>query len=286
MRLAVVDGDLGALDPDGGFHPLDGVRGPDPLKRALEEDRDLHELAVAALRRPAVGRPDRFEPPILRPSKIMGIGLNYRDHCREVGVDEPASPVEFSKHPSSVVGTGAEVPLDPTISEEVDYEIELAVVVGRRCRDLDERDALEIVAGYTIANDISARNLQFSEGQWVRAKSFDGFCPLGPWMVTTDEIPDPQQLALRTEVSGAVLQDSSTSEMIFPVSQLLAHVSRRTTLEPGDLLLTGTPWGTGGFRDPQRFLVPGDVVSCTIGGIGTLTNPVVAAPAVPRPQPA
>jgi 2-keto-4-pentenoate hydratase/2-oxohepta-3-ene-1,7-dioic acid hydratase in catechol pathway len=284
MRIAVVDGALGALDPEEGFHPIGAVSGPDPLLRALDAGLDLRQLAAAALEGPAVAQPDRFDPPILRPSKIMGIGLNYRDHCREVGAEEPSSPVEFSKHPSSIVGAGADVPLDSGISEEVDYEIELAVVIGRRCRDLDEQDALDFVAGYTVANDISARNLQFGEGQWVRAKSFDGFCPLGPTMVTPDEIPDPQRLTLRTEVSGTVLQDSSTSEMIFSVAQLLTHVSQRTTLEPGDLLLTGTPWGTGGFRHPQRFLIPGDVVSCTIEGVGTLTNPVVAAPALPRRQ--
>lgn len=282
MRLAVVDGVLGVLDPEGGFHPISDATGPDPLRRALKEGHDLQRLAVTALRVPAAARPDRFDPPILRPSKIMGIGLNYRDHCREVGVEEPSSPIEFSKHPSSIVGGGAEIPVDPGISEEVDYEVELVAVIGRRCRDLDEHDALDVVAGYTVANDISARNLQFDEGQWVRAKSFDGFCPLGPAMVTADEIPDPQQLSLRTEISGALLQDSSTSEMIFSVAHLLAHVSQGTTLEPGDLLLTGTPWGTGGFRDPRRFLAPGDVVSCTIDGIGTLTNPVVAASEFPR----
>lgn len=286
MRFGVVDGTLGVIDPNGDFHPARGVPGPDPLRRLLEDGRNLEQLATDALTTPTVGRPDRFDPPILRPSKIMGIGLNYRDHCREVGADESATPIQFSKHPSSIVGAGGDIPVDPDISQEVDYEIELAVVIGKRCRDLEEGDALEVVAGYTVANDVSARNLQFEEGQWVRAKSFDGFCPIGPWMVTRDEIPDPQRLALRTEISGAVLQDSSTSEMIFTVPRLLAHVSQRTTLEPGDVLLTGTPWGTGGFRDPQRFLVPGDVVSCTIEGIGTLTNPVVTAPALSRTQPA
>lgn len=287
MRIGVVDGRLGALDPNDGFHVIAGDFGRDPLRGALEADADLVELGRAALGSPGTSLPEGgFDPPVRRPSKIIGIGLNYRDHCREAGADEPTSPIEFSKHPSSIVGPGAPVPIDADVSTEVDYEVELAVVIGRRCSNLTVDDALDVVAGYTIANDVSARDLQFGEGQWVRAKSFDGFCPLGPVLVTPDELGDPQALQLRTEISGTTLQDSSTSEMIFPVARLLSHVSQRTTLEPGDVLLTGTPWGTGAFRDPQRYLAPGDVVSCWIEGIGTLTNPVVHASAAARRRPA
>lgn len=182
----------------------------------------------------------------------------------------------FTKHSSSLTGSGSPIVIDPAVSTEVDYEIELAVVIGRRCKDVSREDALSAVAGYTIANDVSARDIQMEEGQWVRAKSFDSFCPLGPYLVTSDEIPDPQQLGLRTVVSGDTLQDSSTNEMIFSVAELIAHVSTRTTLEPGDVILTGTPWGTGAFRDPPVYLTHGDDVRCSITGLGELRNSVVA----------
>lgn len=276
----VVDGRLGVL-ADERFHPAP-VPGPDPLRRALEEGLDLRALGRDALGAPPLPLiPDSLDPPVANPSKVIAIGLNYRDHCREAGMPEPESPVVFSKHPSSVVGAGHPIPIDPQISSQVDYEVELAVIIGRRCRDLTPNTALEAVAGYTVCNDISARDLQLVEGQWVRAKSFDGFCPTGPVMVTPDEIGDPQTLGLQTVVSGERLQDSSTGEMIFSVAELLPHVSRGTTLNAGDLLLTGTPWGSGAFRDPPRYLRPGDTVTCSINAIGTLSNPVVAVEPVP-----
>lgn len=281
MKFAVSDGRLGVI-ADGSLHLVEDSLGPDPLLEALIQGLDLTEVGHSAIRvGNALPIPERLDPPIAKPSKIIAIGLNYRDHCREAGLDAPESPVSFSKHPSSMIGSGHPIPLDAKISEQVDYEVELAVIIGKRCSDLDERDSLGVVAGYTIANDVSARDVQFSEDQWVRAKSFDGFCPVGPVMVTADDITDPQALSMQTEVSGELLQDSSTAEMLFPVHTLLAHVSRRTTLLPGDLILTGTPWGTGAFRLPPRYLKEGDVVRCSIERIGTLSNPVVAAPPVP-----
>lgn len=224
--------------------------------------------------------PHGERPPLrapLRPGKIIAIGLNYRDHVRESGLEIPQRPLMFAKFPSAVVGPGGPIVVDSALTERVDWEVELAVVVGRPMRRVAARQALDYVFGYTVANDISARDVQFADGQWVRAKSMDTFCPLGPAILTADEIPDPQRLRLVTRVNGEVMQDSSTSEMIFSVAELLAFCSRNFTLEPGDLVLTGTPWGCGEFMSPRRLLKPGDEVEVEAEGIGVLRNPVVAA---------
>jgi 2-keto-4-pentenoate hydratase/2-oxohepta-3-ene-1,7-dioic acid hydratase in catechol pathway len=216
-------------------------------------------------------------PGPMRPGKIVCIGLNYLDHIREQNAEVPEQPVVFAKFPTAVIGAGDPIPIDEGLTERVDWEVELAVVIGRTARRVEVADALDYVFGYTVANDLSARDLQYGDGQWVRGKSLDGFCPLGPEIVTADEIADPQKLALRTTVNGEVVQDSSTSEMVFGVAELIAFCSRSFTLEPGDVLLTGTPWGCGEFMDPPRSLHPGDVVEVSIEGIGVLRNPVVAA---------
>jgi len=213
----------------------------------------------------------------LRPPKIVAIGLNYLDHIRESDAPRPQVPLVFTKFPTSVIGPGDPIPIDETLTERVDWEVELAAVIGRRLRRVDADEALTGVLGYTIANDVSARDLQFSDGQWVRAKSLDGFCPLGPVIVTADEIPDPQRLGLRTIVNGETMQDSTTAEMLFGVAQLIEFCSRSFTLEPGDVILTGTPWGCGEFMEPRRSLHPGDRVEVSIEGIGSMTNPVVAS---------
>lgn len=212
----------------------------------------------------------------LRPGKIVAIGLNYRDHAREAGVELPERPLVFAKFPSAVIGPDDSIVIDASLTERVDWEVELAVVVGSRMRRVDVADALDHVFGYTVANDVSARDVQVADGQWVRAKSFDTFCPLGPVVVTADEVPDPQALALATRVNGETVQSSSTSEMFFGVAELLSYCSRAFTLDPGDLLLTGTPWGCGEFADPRRSLQPGDVVEVEVESIGTLRNAVVA----------
>jgi 2-keto-4-pentenoate hydratase/2-oxohepta-3-ene-1,7-dioic acid hydratase in catechol pathway len=213
----------------------------------------------------------------LRPGKVVAIGLNYLDHIRESKLERPLQPLVFSKFPSSVIGPTDAIELDEALTSRVDWEVELAVVVGRQMRRVAERAALDHVFGYTVGNDVSARDVQFSESQWVRAKSFDTFCPLGPVVVTADEIPDPQALTLRTRVNGEVMQESSTAEMVFGVAELLAFCSRSFTLDPGDVVLTGTPWGCGEFMDPPRSLAVGDLVEAEIEGIGALRNPVVAA---------
>jgi 5-carboxymethyl-2-hydroxymuconate isomerase len=213
----------------------------------------------------------------LRPGKIVAIGLNYLDHVRETGLDLPDRPLVFAKFSSSVIGPGEPIVIDTDLTSRVDWEVELAAVIGRRISNVTSpAEALAGVFGYTVANDISARDLQFADGQWVRGKSIDTFCPLGPVVVTADEIPDPQQLALRTRVNGELVQDSTTAEMIFGVGELLAFCSRSFTLEPGDVVLTGTPWGCGEFMTPPRCLHPGDVVEVEVDGIGSLRNPVVA----------
>jgi 2-keto-4-pentenoate hydratase/2-oxohepta-3-ene-1,7-dioic acid hydratase in catechol pathway len=216
--------------------------------------------------------------PPLRPGKVVAIGLNYRDHAREAGIELPTRPLVFAKFPSSVIGPGEEIVIDRALTERVDWEVELAVVIGQRLRDESPESALRGVFGYTVGNDVSGRDAQFADGQWVRAKSFDTFCPLGPEIVTPDELGDVQALGLRTRVNGELVQDSNTGEMVFGVAELLAFCSRSFTLEPGDVLLTGTPWGCGEFMDPKRSLAAGDVVEVEVDGIGTLRNPVVELP--------
>ena len=212
--------------------------------------------------------------PIERPGKIVCVGLNYRDHAEEQGVELPAEPLLFAKWPTALIGPGEAIVIPPIVTKP-DYEAELGVVIGERVRGVSKENAFEAVYGYLCANDVSARDLQFSDGQWTRGKSPDTFCPVGP-MVPRDEIPDPHALRIRTIVSGEVLQDSTTANLIFGVDEIISYASQTTTLEPGDLILTGTPAGVGVFRDPQRLLRPGDEVTIEIERIGSLTNPVVA----------
>ena len=218
----------------------------------------------------------RLHAPISRPEKIVAIGLNYEDHAAETGAEIPEKPVVFTKYPNTIVGPGEPIRIPP-IAEQIDYEAELAVVIGRTARNVPQSEALEYVFGYANANDVSARDLQFSEGgQWTRSKSLDTFMPLGPFIVTRDEVPDPQSLSVRAILNGEVVQDGTTSKMIFSVAELVAFLSTGMTLVPGDVIITGTPPGVGMARDPQLWMKPGDEVSIEIEGLGTLTNPVEA----------
>jgi 2-keto-4-pentenoate hydratase/2-oxohepta-3-ene-1,7-dioic acid hydratase in catechol pathway len=207
-----------------------------------------------------------------RPSKILAVGLNYADHCREQGVERPKVPVLFAKYPTSLTGHGSEIVWEEELTRKVDYEAELGVVIGTRARHVQASAALQNIFGYTIVNDVSARDLQFGDGQWVRGKSLDSFCPMGPCIVTADEIPDPHSLGIRCRVNGAILQDSKTSEMIFRIPELIAFITQGITLEPGDVIATGTPAGVGVFRKPPRFLADGDEVAVEIDGNGALRN--------------
>jgi 5-carboxymethyl-2-hydroxymuconate isomerase len=250
----------------------------------MAELLDAGDGSLKTLRRAAVGaeqriaaegrRLDELEllPPVTRPGKIVAIGLNYRDHAKEAGATPPTEPIVFAKFVTSLIGHRAEIRWDPELSHEVDYEAELAVVIGRRARRVSEEDALDYVLGYTCANDVSARDIQFSESQWVRAKSLDTFCPLGPVLVTADEIPDPQRLPISCMVNGELMQSANTSEMFFGVRTLISYCSRSFTLESGDVIITGTPAGVGVFKKPQRWLGEGDEVAVEIGGIGSLVN--------------
>jgi acylpyruvate hydrolase len=212
--------------------------------------------------------------PVLRPGKVVCVGLNYRSHLAEIGERTPDYPILFHKAATSLIGHGQPIVL-PRVSRQVDYEGELTVVIGRRGKYLAERDALSHVAGYTCANDVSAHDLEFRTSQWTSGKMLDTFCPLGPVLLTADEVPDPTALRLRTVLNGRTVQDASTSDMVFSVPFLVSYISSLATLEPGDLILTGTPAGIGCNRKPQVFLRPGDEISVAIDGIGTLTNPVV-----------
>ncbi|RME82590.1 MAG: FAA hydrolase family protein [Caldilineae bacterium] len=210
----------------------------------------------------------------LRPPKIICVGQNYMDHCREQNVEPPKKPLLFSKYPTCVIGPDEPIRWPKGLTEQVDFEVELGVIIGRRARLIPEEDALDVVFGYVPVVDVSARDLQFGDGQWMRGKSLDTFCPLGPVVVTRDEVPDPQNIPLKTRVNGITYQDSNTSEMIFSVAHLISYMSQAFTLEPGDLILTGTPHGVGVFRDPPVFLQPGDILEVEVGDFGILRNPV------------
>jgi acylpyruvate hydrolase len=207
------------------------------------------------------------------PRTIWGVGLNYRDHANETGRDLPVAPTLFVKSRSAVIGHGDTIVIPPHVTQP-DYEGELAVVIGRTARDVAEDDALSCVAGVTVAHDVSSRDHQFTTGQWSWSKSFDTFCPLGPELVSLDEIDLAAGMTLETRVSGEVQQYAHTSELVFSVPYLIAWISQGCTLEPGDVILTGTPAGVGAARTPPRWLVDGDVVEITIEGVGTLRNPV------------
>ncbi|CAN5767104.1 hypothetical protein BH24CHL5_BH24CHL5_13580 [soil metagenome] len=213
-----------------------------------------------------------FLAPVPRPGKIVAAGVNYRSHGDEQAKAPPDHPVLFAKLPTSVIGQGAEIRWSPELTQAVDFEAELAVVIGRRCRRVGEAQALDHVAGYTCLNDVSARDLQYSDKQFVRGKSLDTFCPMGPWLVPAGDVPDPQALRVRCLVNGVVMQDASTAEMVFSVAQLISFCSQAFTLEPGDVIATGTPAGVGWFREPKQMLKNGDEVVVEIEGIGRLAN--------------
>lgn len=213
-------------------------------------------------------------PPVLHPEKIICIGLNYRDHCEEGGKEIPKSPVVFAKFSTAITGHNGSV-VKPPATKKLDFEAELAFVIGKEGRWIARKDWREYVAGFTIVNDISARDIQFSDGQWIRAKSFDTFAPVGPYLVTIDEIKNPHNLDISLTLNGKVMQDSNTKNLIFNVPYLVSFLSKVVTLKPGDIVSTGTPPGVGVFRNPPVLLKHNDVMEATIEKIGTLKNRVI-----------
>jgi len=243
------------------------------VRELLAENR-LPELTAAADQGGEVLPPDQVEPrpPIPDPDKIVCIGLNYRTHAAEAGIDPPDTPTMFAKFRNALAAPGAEVKL-PAASEKVDYEAEIAFVIGRRCKEIDPGDALDAVAGYMLLNDLSARDLQFATPQWMPGKIFDGSAPCGPALVTPDEAGAHDAIEFKLELNGEVMQEASTSDLIFSVPELVSHLSNLMTLEAGDIVATGTPSGVGSVRDPRIWLKPGDEVvisSPTLGELKTL----------------
>jgi 2-keto-4-pentenoate hydratase/2-oxohepta-3-ene-1,7-dioic acid hydratase in catechol pathway len=265
----------GILDASGAIRDLSGVisnlagtaLGPESINR-------IEGLDLGAL--PLVEGAPRIGPPVGTVPKFLAIGLNYRDHAEETGLPVPDIPVVFAKASSCVSGPNDPV-LAPPDFRRMDYEVELAVIIGSRAKNISEADALAHIAGYAICNDISERSLQKGgPGEWIKAKSYDTFGPLGPWLVTTDEIPDPQKLSLALDLNGERMQTGSTETMIFGVAALVSYVSKYMTLVPGDVITTGTPPGVGMGRNPRVFLKPGDEIHATISGLGEQRFKVVA----------
>lgn len=266
------------------FVPARELGGDIAAAHDLDTLQDLIEAGpevLAELRAAAEALPEGAGSPlaevdyasaVLDPPIVLAVGLNYDEHASELSLDNDSGPVLFSLFPNSLNGHGAEVPLPTHLSEEVDYEGELGVIIGRAAKNVSADEALDYVFGYTAVNDITARNIQFAEPQWSRCKSFDGFTPVGPVAVTADEIPDPQALHLTTDVDGLRVQDSTTGFMIRTVAQLIASLSQSLTLLPGTLISTGSPGGAGRSRKPPLYLTPGTEVTVTIEGIGALTS--------------
>jgi acylpyruvate hydrolase len=258
---------LGILD-DARIRPLSGTDAD--LRSVLDRDPDRLATGDETVPLDAV----RLLAPLPRPGKIICVGLNYRDHCREQGIEEPAYPMLFAKFANAVNHPGAPV-TRPRATDKLDLECELAVVIGRRASRIGPDEAMDAVFGYTILNDVTMRDLQREDRQWLRAKGSDGFAPIGPAVVTRDELGEGRGLRIRSAVNGETWQDSSTDEMVFDVPTVVAFASRTITLEPGDIIATGTPAGVGHFQDPPRYLESGDTMRCEIEGIGVLSNPVL-----------
>jgi 2,4-diketo-3-deoxy-L-fuconate hydrolase len=243
----------------------------------------LAALDAASL--PLVDAGARLGPPVSRPSKIVGIGLNYRRHANEAGLALPGEPVLFLKAPSALSGPDDDIVLPPD-AHAVDWEVELGVIISRCASNIPESKAGDHVAGYLVANDVSERDFQLHrQGQWTKGKSADSFAPIGPWLVTADEVPDPQDLALWLDLNGERLQASSTADMVFGIHEIISYISRFMSLQPGDVIMTGTPAGVGAGFNPPRYLRPGDLLECGVQGLGVQRHRAEAWPGAPDGSP-
>ena len=275
VRPGVLDGNM-VVDLSAAGLPVDAtgdlmciVRGGDSLLGRVREalgGSQRREYALDMV---------KICAPLFHPSKIVAVGLNYIDHCKEANLPVPSEPVLFTKWPNSITGPYDDLHWPESVTKEVDYEVELGVVIGKRGTNISEKDALDYVFGYTVVNDVSARDLQFANAkQWDRGKSLDTFCPWGPWIVTRDDIKNPHDLTVRTVLNGKEMQISNTKNLIFNIPQIIAYASQGTTLMPGDLIPTGTPFGVGFSRTPPVFLKHGDVCECEVQHIGKIVNKI------------
>lgn len=275
MKIARVEVDgaahLARIEDSGAavlIHQESSHPAADALREALAEGKSLDEVG-----KPVPKGDYRLLSPVRNPSKFFGVGLNYRDHAREGGFDVPDRPIFFLKTPNAIVGPGEQVLIRPETTTEVDFEVELALVIGRELSTGDPDEAEQAILGYVVCNDITARDAQFSDQQWPRSKSFDTFGPLGPWIITPDEF-DPIGRRLWCDVSGERMQDGTTADLVFTPAEVVSYLARSITLVPGDVITTGTPAGVGFARKPPRFLHHEDWVEAHVDGIGTLRNEV------------
>jgi 2,4-didehydro-3-deoxy-L-rhamnonate hydrolase len=280
MKLANVDGRATVVTAEGGIDLADatgGALGPD-VGDVLDRWDEARERVAGVLGATSTARPldeSRLGPPVPAPRQVFGIGLNYRSHAEETGAELPTIPATFTKFPTCLTGPFADVALP---SDKVDWEVELVVVVGRRADHVAEADGWDVVAGLTVGQDLSERTVQYAAGfQFSLGKSYRGFGPTGPWLVTPDEVADRDDLALGCSIDGETVQEGRTGDLVFPVPRLIAELSAVVTLLPGDLIFTGTPAGVGVARSPQRFLEPGQVLESWIDGVGTIRTRLTAA---------
>ena len=277
MKLGVIKNKGAAVITDNGYALLSNLGFTGSIEQLISAGPDAVTEIKNSLSKFSESVPfknEELDAPLRKPGKIVAIGLNYIDHASESKMELPKQPLVFTKFNSSITGPFDPIIIPSSVTDQADYEVELAVIIGKRAKNVTKENALDYVFGYTIINDVSARDVQFDDGQWVRGKSLDTFCPMGPYIITADDIPDPQHLELKCAVNNEVLQNASTKDMIFGVADLISILSRSFTFEPGDIISTGTPSGVGFIRKPPIYLKNKDVMVTEVQHIGKLINEV------------